>query len=87
MDGFDVMPMSQAAKIGEIFITTTGMTSIIRKEHILTMKDGVVLGNVGHFDVEVDSKFLLKQSKSVRRVRPYLDECVLRNGKKSLSYR
>jgi adenosylhomocysteinase len=82
MDGFDVMPMSQAAKIGEIFITTTGMTSIIRKEHILTMKDGAVLGNVGHFDVEVDSKFLLKQSKSVRQVRPYLDECVLKNGKK-----
>ena len=82
MDGFDVMPMSQAAKIGEIFITTTGMTSIIRKEHILTMKDGAVLGNVGHFDVEVDSKFLLKQSKSVRRVRPHLDECVLKNGKK-----
>ena len=52
-DGFDVMPMSQAAKIGEIFITTTGMTSIIRKEHILTMKDGAVLGNVGHFDVEI----------------------------------
>jgi adenosylhomocysteinase len=82
MDGFDVMPMSQAAKIGEIFITTTGMTSIIRKEHILTMKDGAVLGNVGHFDVEVDSNFLLKQSKSVRQVRPYLDECVLKNGKK-----
>ena len=82
MDGFDVMPMSQAAKIGEIFVTTTGMTSIIRKEHILTMKDGAVLGNVGHFDVEVASKFLLKQSKSVRRVRPHLDECVLKNGKK-----
>jgi len=58
------------------------MTSIIRKEHILTMKDGAVVGNVGHFDVEVDAKFLLKKSKSVKRVRPYLDECTLKNGKK-----
>jgi len=82
MDGFEVMPMSQAAKIGQIFITCTGMTSVIRKEHILQMKDGAILGNVGHFDVEIDSKFLLKQSKSVKQVRPALDECVLKNGKK-----
>ena len=82
MDGFEVMPMSQAAKIGDIFITTTGMTGVIRKEHILTMKDGAVVGNVGHFDVEVDAKFLLKKSKSVKRIRPHLDECVLKNGKK-----
>ena len=51
MDGFDVMPMSQAAKIGQIFITTTGMTSVIRKEHLLSMKDGSVVGNVGHFEL------------------------------------
>ena len=82
MDGFDVMPMSQAAKIGQIFITTTGMTSVIRKEHLLSMKDGSVVGNVGHFDVEIDTKFLLEKSKSVREVRPSLDECVLRNGRK-----
>ena len=82
MDGFEVMPMSQAAKIGEIFITTTGMAGVIRKEHILTMKDGAVVGNVGHFDVEVDANFLLKKSKSVKQIRPHLDECTLRNGKK-----
>ena len=82
MDGFDVMPMSQAAKVGQIFITTTGMTSVIRKEHLLAMKDGAVVGNVGHFDVEIDTKFLLEKSKSVREVRPSLDECILRNGKK-----
>lgn len=81
MDGFEVMPMSQAVKIGDIFITCTGMTSVIRKEHILQMKEGAVMGNVGHFDVEIDSKFLLKQSKSVKRVRPSLDECTLKNGK------
>ena len=82
MDGFEVMPMAQAAKIGDIFITCTGMTSVIRKEHILQMKDGAIMGNVGHFDVEIDSAFLLKKSKSVKKVRPNLDECVLKNGKR-----
>ena len=82
MDGFEVMPMAQAAKIGDIFITCTGMTSVIRKEHILQMKDGAIMGNVGHFDVEIDSAFLLKKSKSVKEVRPNLDECVLKNGKR-----
>ncbi len=81
MDGFEVMAMSQAAKIGDMFVTCTGMTSVIRKEHILKMKDGAIMGNVGHFDVEIDSKFLLKSSKSVREVRPNLDECTLKNGK------
>ncbi|MCE9617591.1 MAG: adenosylhomocysteinase [Nitrosarchaeum sp.] len=82
MDGFEVMPMVQACKIGDIFVTCTGMTSVIRKEHILQMKNGAVMGNVGHFDVEIDSKFLLKESKSVKRVRPNLDECTLKNGKR-----
>ena len=82
MDGFEVMPMAQATKIGDIFITCTGMTSVIRKEHILQMKDGAIMGNVGHFDVEIDSTFLLKKSKSVKEVRPNLDECTLKNGKR-----
>jgi len=82
MDGFEVMPMTQAAKIGDIFITCTGMTSVIRKEHILQMKNGAIMGNVGHFDVEIDSEFLLKKSKSVKEVRPNLDECTLKNGKR-----
>jgi len=82
MDAYDVMPMSEAAKIGDIFITCTGMTSVIRKEHLLKMKDGAVVGNVGHFDVEIDAQFLLKKSKSVKQVRPSLDECILKNGKK-----
>ena len=81
MDGFDVMPMSQAAKTGDIFVTCTGMTSVIRKEHILQMKSGAIMGNVGHFDVEIDSNFLLKSSKSVKTVRENLDECILQNGK------
>ena len=82
MDGFEVMPMAQAAKIGDMFITCTGMTSVIRKEHILKMKDGAIMGNVGHFDVEIDADFLLKKSKSVKEVRPTLDECTLKNGRK-----
>ena len=81
MDGFDVMPMNQAAKAGDIFVTCTGMTSVIRKEHILQMKGGAIMGNVGHFDVEIDSNFLLKSSKSVKTVRENLDECILQNGK------
>jgi adenosylhomocysteinase len=82
MDGFEVMPMAKAAKIGDIFVTCTGMTSVINKEHILQMKNGAIMGNVGHFDVEIDSEFLLKKSKSVKEVRPNLDECVLKNGKR-----
>ena len=54
MDGFEVMPMSQAAKIGEIFITTTGMTGVIRKEHILSMKDGAVVRTRQHRDKKQD---------------------------------
>jgi adenosylhomocysteinase len=80
MDGFEVLPMSQAAKVGDIFITCTGMRDIITKQHILSMKDGAVLGNVGHFDVEIDAKFLLSQK--VRQVRPNLDECIMPNKKK-----
>jgi len=82
MDGYEVLPMEEAAKIGDIFVTATGQTGVIRKEHIIKMKDGAIMGNVGHFDVEVDAKFLLNESKSVREVRPSLDECLLKNGKR-----
>lgn len=82
MDGYEVLTMDEAAKIGDMFITATGQTGVIRKEHIMKMKEGVIMGNVGHFDVEVDANFLLNESKSVREVRPHLDECVLKNGKR-----
>lgn len=82
MDGYEVLPMDEAARIGDVFVTATGQTGIIRKEHILKMKDGAIMGNVGHFDVEVDALFLLNNSKSVREVRPNLDECLLNNGKR-----
>ncbi len=82
MDGFDVMPMSRACALGDIFVTCTGMTGVIGRRHIERMKDGAIMGNVGHFDVEIDSDFLLKKSRSVRRVRPSLDECTLKGGKR-----
>ena len=54
MDGFEVMPMEQAAKVGDIFCTATGDKSVIRREHIEQMKDGAILANTGHFNVEID---------------------------------
>ncbi|HEY4673642.1 MAG TPA: adenosylhomocysteinase [Nitrososphaerales archaeon] len=82
MDGFDVMPMSEAAKIGDFFITATGQTHVIRTEHIKSMKEGAILVNAGHFDVEIDVKGLNGMAKSVREVRPNVDEYALLNGKK-----
>ncbi len=82
MDGFDVMPMSKAAELGEIFVTATGNINVISKEHILKMKNGAVLANAGHFNVEIDVKGLKEIAKSVRNIRPYLDEYELPNGNK-----
>jgi adenosylhomocysteinase len=81
MDGYRVMPMSQAAKEGDIFITVTGNIDVIRGEHIKQMKDGAILANSGHFDVEINLKDLAKVSSRKRRVRPHLDEYLV-GGKK-----
>jgi adenosylhomocysteinase len=80
-DGFRVMKMEEACKIGDIFCTLTGNKHVIRTEHIEQMKDGVILANSGHFDIEIDIKNLKKIASSERRVRPFLDEYVV-NGKK-----
>jgi adenosylhomocysteinase len=82
MDGFQVMPMSQAAKIGDIFVTITGDTSVIRKEHMTNMKNGAILANSGHFNVEIDIPDLENMAKSKRTLRPNLEEYVLKNGRK-----
>jgi adenosylhomocysteinase len=82
MDGFTVIPIKEAAKIGEIFVTATGQTGVIRGEHIESMKDGAILANAGHFDVEVDTKYLKSNCKSKRLVRNNLEEYVLRSGRK-----
>ncbi|QGR18887.1 adenosylhomocysteinase [Stygiolobus azoricus] len=82
MDGFDVMPMSKAAEIGEIFVTATGNINVINKEHFLKMKDGAILANSGHFNVEINVKGLREIAKQVRTIRPYLEEYTLDNGKR-----
>ncbi len=81
-DGFEVMPMSKAAEIGDIFITATGNRDVIRKEHFLKMKDGAILANAGHFNVEISVKDLEELAVRKRRVRDYVDEYELPNGRK-----
>ncbi|MFA7682461.1 MAG: adenosylhomocysteinase, partial [Candidatus Peribacteraceae bacterium] len=81
MDGHRVLPMAQAAPLGDLFITVTGDLHVIRMEHIDQMKDGVVLANSGHFDNEIDMKKLEEEAKRKRRVRHYLDEYMLKSGK------
>jgi adenosylhomocysteinase len=83
MDGFGVMPMAQAAKVGELFVTLTGNKSVIRAEHFRVMKDRAVVANSGHFNVEIDIPALKKMSKKVNRgVRRHVDEYVLKNNKR-----
>ncbi len=82
MDGFRVMPMSEACRLGDIFVTVTGNKHVIRTEHMKNMKDGAILANSGHFDIEIDLKGLKSISSSVRRIRPFMDEYMLRDGKK-----
>lgn len=82
MDGYTVMPMADAAKIGDLFITVTGDINVIRKEHMLKMKDGAIVGNSGHFDVEIDKPGLKKITKKRRLIRDSCEEHVLRNGRK-----
>ncbi|HPD18036.1 MAG TPA: adenosylhomocysteinase [Candidatus Goldiibacteriota bacterium] len=82
MDGFNVMPMSKAASIGDIFITVTGDINVIRMEHFRKMKDGVVVCNSGHFNVEIDLPALTKASIARRKLREFVEEFTLKNGKK-----
>ncbi len=83
MDGFAVMPIAQAAKVGDIFITVTGNAGIIRREHFLQMRDGAMVCNSGHFDVEVDLNALKNESAEVTaNVRNQVDEYRLKNGRR-----
>jgi adenosylhomocysteinase len=83
MDGFEVMPMAKAAKVGELFVTLTGDKNVIRAEHFQAMKDRAVVANSGHFNVEIDIPALKKLSKRVNRnVRHLVDEYVLKNNKR-----
>jgi adenosylhomocysteinase len=76
MDGYRVMPMKDAAKIGDIFVTLTGDINVIDQKHFEVMKDGAIVANSGHFNVEINIPALEKMSKSKRLVRPFVDEYV-----------
>ncbi|MCG2710187.1 MAG: adenosylhomocysteinase [Thermodesulfovibrionales bacterium] len=82
MDGFDVMPMRDAARIGDIFVTATGDIDVIYKECFNLMKDGAIFCNSGHFNVEIAIDALKKLSKSRRTIRDFVEEYTLRNGKR-----
>jgi len=81
MDGFRVMPMDEACLLGDIFVTATGNIDIITEKHFLKMKDGALLANAGHFDVEVKVADLKKISDCITEVRPGVEEYVLKNGR------
>ena len=82
MDGFRVMSMTEAAKLGDIFCTVTGNKSVLRGEHFQLMKDGAVISNSGHFNVEIDIPALEKLSSSKRTTREFLEEYSLKDGRK-----
>ena len=82
LDGFDVKSIEDAAATGDWFITCTGMKGVIPYSAILAMKDGALLANAGHFDVEIDTGSLLRQARSTKQVRPNVDEVWLPNGKR-----
>ena len=81
MDGFRVMPMIEAAALGDIFVTVTGNKHVIRAEHFAVMKDGAIVSNSGHFDIEIDLKFLAGQASEVKEVRNFTQESRLSDGK------
>ena len=82
MDGFRVMPMAEAAKIGDVFITVTGDKAVVTSEHFKLMKDGAVVCNSGHFNVEIDIPALEKMALGKRQTRDFVDEYTLRDGRK-----
>ena len=81
MDGFRVLPMAEAARVGDLFVTVTGNKHVIRAEHFDVMKDGAIVCNSGHFDIEIDLKSLGAKAKDVKTVRNFTQEYRLQNGK------
>jgi adenosylhomocysteinase len=82
MDGFQVMPMARAAETGDVFVTVTGNTSVIRKEHFARLKDGAIVCNSGHFNVEIDLEALAKMAQGRKIVRPFVEEFELGGGRR-----
>jgi len=81
MEGYRVLPLTEAARIGDVFVTVTGDTKVIRREHLETMKDGAVLANSGHFDVEIDKDALAELAVDQRRIREFVDEYRFADGR------
>src|SRR5207244_738301 len=81
-DGFPVMPMARATEVGDVFVTVTGNTSIIRREHFQRMKDGAILANSGHFNVEIELDPLAQLATGRRAVRPFVEEFTLPDGRR-----
>src|SRR5947209_15579427 len=82
MDGFEVMPMEEAARVGDIFCTATGDKSVIRREHMETMKDGAILANTGHFNVEIDIPGLRSLATDTREARAFVEEFTMADGRR-----
>ena len=82
MDGYEVMPMQQAAKVADFIVSATGDKDIVTSKHFPALRDGVVLANAGHFNNEISLKDLEKAAKGKRRVREFVDEYVLPGGKR-----
>lgn len=82
MEGFRVMPIAEAARTGDVFVTVTGDRDVIRREHFEVMRDGAILANAGHFDVEIDKPALRDLATGVREVREHVAEYAMRDGRK-----
>ena len=82
MEGFEVMPLREAARVGDLFVTVTGDTHVLAADAFAAMKDGAVMANSGHFDVEIDKAALADASTEVRRIREFVDEYHVRDGRK-----
>ncbi len=82
MDGFQVLPMAEAAAQADVLVTVTGNTGVVRAEHLARMKDGAILANAGHFNVEIDLEALEAESQSRRTVRPFVEEFVQKDGRR-----
>jgi adenosylhomocysteinase len=82
MEGYRVLPLREAARVGDVFVTVTGDTSVVRQEHIEAMKDGAVLANSGHFDVEIDKRALETLAVERRRIREFVDEYRMADGRR-----
>jgi adenosylhomocysteinase len=82
MEGFEVMPIREAARVGDVFVTVTGDIGVLRGEHFELMKDGAILANSGHFDVEIDKQGLAELASEVRRIREFVDEYRMPDGRR-----